>query len=433
MRRATILALLLVAVGLIQPLGLRGQSEALLVFGFLVLAAYTVGEVAVVIGLPRIIGYLATGMLCGPFAFDLVSGQATRDLAPVSRLAIALIAILAGAELQWSELRAHGAAILRIMTAELSLTFVLLVGLLVGIASWVPFLRDASLVQTFALAAVFAAMAIIHSPAVTMAVLSETGASGPVARTTLGIVLLSDVAVILVVSAALAVARSGVPSPGASSLSVGGVVWELAGAPLIGAALGGIMVLYLRVVRRELFLFAILVAVLGAEVARILHVDVLLALLVAGFVAENFSPHGADLRHAMERSAAPIFVVFFALAGAALDLRSVVALWPVVVPLVIVRSLGLWGGVRLGSRWAGLPATETQFVWHGLVSQAGVAIGLAAVVAEAYPHLGSEIRTLFLAVMTVNQLIGPVLFRRALVQAGEIGDGASAPAARVPA
>ena len=433
MRRATILLLLLLALGLIQPLGVRGQSESLLIFGFLVLAAYTVGEIAVAARLPRIVGYLATGMLCGSAALGLVSADATSDLAPVSRLAVALIAILAGAELQWSELRRRGIAILKIMTAELALTFVFLLALLVATRAQVPFLHGRTMSQTFALAAVFAAMAVIHSPAVTMAILSETGATGPVARTTLGIVLLADVAVIVLFSAALAVARALVPSPGAEGVTVLAIAWELAGAPLIGAALGGVMVLYLRVLRRELFLFAILVALLGAEVARILHVDVLLALLVAGFVAENFSPHGADLRHAMERSAAPVFVVFFALAGAALDLHAVAALWMLVVPLVLVRAAGLWAGTRLGARWAGVAAGEARLVWHGLVSQAGVAIGLAAVVAEAYPRLGQEIRTLFLATMAVNQLVGPVLFRRALGRAGEVAAEPVTAPARTPA
>ena len=78
MRRATILLLLLLALGLIQPLGVRGQSESLLIFGFLVLAAYTVGEIAVAARLPRIVGYLATGMLCGSAALGLVSADATR-------------------------------------------------------------------------------------------------------------------------------------------------------------------------------------------------------------------------------------------------------------------------------------------------------------------------------------------------------------------
>lgn len=419
MRRATILLLLLAAMAVIQPLGIRGQSETTLTFGLLMLAAYTIGEVAVTVGLPRIVGYLATGMILGPSALGVVGPQAAAELAPVSRLAIALIAFLAGAELQWKEVRSRGVTILKLMSAELGLQLVAVLAVLLLLREWVPFLAGRPWGETVALAGLFATMTIIHSPAVTMAILSETRAGGPVARTTLGIVLLADVAVILMFSAALGVARAVVPSPGAQGVSAGVLAWELLGALVVGGALGGIAVLYLRFVQRELLLFAVLVALLGAEVARILHVETLLTLLVAGFIAENVSPHGTELRHAMERSAAPVFVVFFALAGAALDLRAVLELWPLVVPLVLVRSAAIWGGVALGGRWAKTTREETRGVWMGLVSQAGVAIGLATVVAEAYPRLGSDIRTLFLAVMTVNQVVGPVLFRRALDRAGE--------------
>jgi hypothetical protein len=59
----------------------------------------------------------------------------------------------------------------------------------------------------------------------------------------------------------------------------------------------------------------------------------------------------------------------------------------------------------------------------GLVPQAGVAIGLAAAVAQAYPVRGSQMRTLFLAVVAINQVIGPILFRFALNRSNEIVSG----------
>jgi len=138
-------------------------------------------------------------------------------------------------------------------------------------------------------------------------------------------------------------------------------------------------------------------------------------------VSENVvKEHGADLRHAMERAGAPVFVVFFALAGASLAIAEVLALWPIVLPLVLARALGIWGGSRLGARWAGAGPAEQRYVWLGLISQAGVAIGLATIAAQAYPERGDQLRTLFLAVMTINQVVGPVLFRQALVRSGEM-------------
>jgi Kef-type K+ transport system membrane component KefB len=253
------------------------------------------------------------------------------------------------------------------------------------------------------------------------------GGRGPAARTTLGVVLVSDVFVILLFSAVLALAQAVVPSPSGGGTSLVAVAWEIGGAVLVGAALGGAIAMYLRFVGRELFLFAMLVAFFGAEIARLAHVETLLTLLTAGFVAENVSARelGEALRSAMERSAAPVFVVFFALAGASLHIGELPVLWPLVVPIVACRLGGIWLGTRLGGRWGGASADERRYVWMGLVSQAGVAIGLATVLAEVYPERGAEIRTLFLTVIAVNESIGPIFFRHALSASGEIvGDEA---------
>ena len=421
MRRAAILLLLLVAMQFVLPLGGWQASASLLTFGFLILAAYTVGEIATAARLPKVVGYLLAGVLFGPSALDVVGTTSITELAPVSRLAIALIAFLAGAELQWEEVRSRGVVILKIMGAELLLSFLAMLATLWLLRGSVPFLAGYGTAHVTAFAVLFATVAIIHSPAVTMAILSETGARGTVARTTLGVVLLADVAVILLFTVALAFARATVPAPGGEAVSLGILAWEIGGSVVVGAAIGGAVALYLRFVRGELFLCALLVTFLGAEIARLVHVEALLTLLVAGFVSENVGgERGVALRHAMERAAAPVFVVFFALAGASLGITEVIALWPIVVPIVLARAFGLWAGTAVGARWAGVTQGEGRYVWLGLVSQAGVAIGLATIVAEAYPELGGQLRTLFLAVMTINQTLGPILFRQALARSGEL-------------
>lgn len=423
MRRMVILLLLLGLMQLLRPLGAAGYgSEALLTFGFLILAAYTVGEIAKQLHAPKIIGYLFAGVIFGPAALGVLSAQAVTRLAPISELAIALIAFLAGAELRWSDIREHGSGYLKIMTTELGLTFVGIVAVLYGMSTLIPFLGETTTLELLVFCALFASVAIVHSPAVTMALLTETEARGNVARTTLGVVLLADLAVVLLFSGMLALARVLVPVAGtAPVLTLGGITWEIFGALIVGALLGGAVTVYLRFIGHELFLFALLVAFLGAEVARITHVETLLTLLTAGFVAENFSQDGQGdaLRHAMERSAAPVFVIFFALAGAKIDLGGMGTVLFIVVPVAIVRALGIFTGTRLGGRWAGVEPETRRYVWMGLISQAGVAIGLVTIVAAAYPERGGELRTLLLALIAINETVGALLFRRALIASGE--------------
>lgn len=434
MRRLIVLALLLGGMQLLLPLGAAGQgSRPLLAFGFLILAAYSVGELAAGVRLPKIVGYLLAGVFFGPDVLGTVDSEAVARLTPVSQLAIALIAFLAGAELRWEEVRERGVALLKMTGAELGVTFLALFALLYALRGWIPALAGSPGAEVAAFAMLFAAIAIVHSPAVTMALLSETGARGPVARTTLGIVLISDVVVVLLFSAVLALARAIAPPEGAAGPSVAMVVWEIAGAILVGAALGSLIALYLRYVGRELLFFAILVAFFGQSIARLAHVELLLTMLVAGFVMENRSrrEEGVALLHAMERSAAPVFVVFFALSGAKIPLDTVAALLPLVVPLAVVRAGGIWAGIQLGGRWAGVSVPERRYAWMGLISQAGVAIGLATIVAQAYPERGAQLGGMLLALIAINETVGPILFRRALAASGEMG-AAPAPAAAEP-
>src|SRR5215218_766397 len=274
MRRLVILALLYGGLQLVLPLGSGGAaSQSLLTFGFLILSAYTVGELAVAVRLPKIVGYLVAGLAFGPPGLGVLSMEVVDALSPVSALAIALIAFLAGAELQWGEVRERGRVVLAMLSAELIVAFLGIAATLYLLSGFLPFLADASSREIVAFSVLFASVAIIHSPAVTLALLSETGARGPVARTTLGVVLAADVAVVLFFSGALVFARTLAPPPGGAGVSALGVLWEIGGAVLVGAVLGAGVALYLRFVNRELFIFAIVITFFGAEIARLLHVE----------------------------------------------------------------------------------------------------------------------------------------------------------------
>lgn len=420
------LIILLILYAVMRAVFLMGTAESgvptLMLFGFLILGAYSVGEFVKPFGIPKIVGYLLAGMIFGPPWLGYVSKPVLAELTPVSNLAIALIAFLAGAELQMEEIRARGAAILKMVSTELVLTFLSVTAAMVVLRGQLPLLAHAPAAEVVAFSMLFAAVAVVHSPAVTMALLTETRANGPVARYTLGVVLVMDVAVVVLFSLVLAVARSLAPPVGdTGGVQAGTVVWEIGGSVVVGAVLGLCVAAYLRFIRRELFIFGLLVALLGAEVARILHVETLLTLLVAGFVAENAGGgQGVELRHAMERAAAPVFVVFFALSGAKIDPRAVLSVMTVVIPVVLVRMGAIYTGMQFGGRWAKLDPAITRRSWLGLVSQAGVAIGLATVVADVYPARGGELRTLLLAMIAINESVGPIMFRLGLTRAGEV-------------
>jgi Kef-type K+ transport system membrane component KefB len=259
---------------------------------------------------------------------------------------------------------------------------------------------------------------------VTLAMLTETGARGPLARTTLGVVLVADVVVILLFTAAFSLAQGSLGgAPAGASSSLFQLLREVLGSICAGLLVGGVVSLYLRFVRHELVVFAVVVVFATAAAAQALQFELLLSLLVAGFFVENLAPVRAEpLVETLHHMAVPVFVIFFAMAGAELDVASFASLWPVILLLAVVRGAAILGGSRAGARIGGAEPVVAREVWTGLVSQAGVALGLATIIAERLPGLGRAMQVLIVGIIAVNESVGPVLFRRGLSRAGEIID-----------
>jgi Kef-type K+ transport system membrane component KefB len=156
-----------------------------------------------------------------------------------------------------------------------------------------------------------------------------------------------------------------------------------------------------------------------SELLAFLHFDTLLAFMVAGFVVQNLSKQGEKFIAAIEQTGSIVYVIFFATAGAHLDLDLLRQLWPIAVALAGSRLLVTLVTGRVASRLAKDPPMVRRWAWAGLVSQAGLALGVAAVIERSFPILGSGFRALSIAVVALNEMVGPVLFKLALDRAGE--------------
>ena len=200
------------------------------------------------------------------------------------------------------------------------------------------------------------------------------------------------------------------------------MVQELLGSLAFGALVGGFFGLYLKYVGRELTLILLGLCVLLAIASAALHLELVLSALAAGLVVENIvSSEGNELKEAVERSALPVLIVFFAAAGASLQLDTLATIGWLALALAALRLILIRKATALGTKLAGLTDIPGNLIWMGLISQAGVTLGLATIVATEFPGWGSEIRTLIVALTGLHVLVGPVIFRSALSKAGEIG------------
>jgi hypothetical protein len=110
-------------------------------------------------------------------------------------------------------------------------------------------------------------------------------------------------------------------------------------------------------------------------------------------------------------------VVFFATAGAHLDLHLLAQIWPIALTLAVTRAGMTIIGQRVSSHFAGDGPLLRRWGWASLISQAGLTLGLSVVIEAAFPSLGSSFRSLVIATVAINEVVGPVVFKLALDRA----------------
>lgn len=421
---ATLLAFTLIVRWALDTVALDPERSTVTIsLGFLLLAAFVAGRIAGDFGLPRITGYIVLGLIVGPEVLGLVTEEDVAGLKLVDDIAISLIALSAGGELRLSELRARASSMLSIMVSEMTFVFVIVAGAVVLAADLLPITADRDTATVLVIALVFGSIAIANSPSVAIAVINETRSRGPVSSTILGVTVLKDVAVILMFAVALAVARAALTPEGgfdgAFFLGLGG---EIGGSIAAGALSGAVIAALLPRLRNHRVLFALGMAFLNAYVASILHLEVLLMSLVAGFFLENISRvEGDPFVHALEQNALPVYAIFFALAGASIHLDDLAALWPFVAGFVLLRAGAIFSGTWLGARVSGAEPEVRRYAWLGFISQAGVTLGMVVIAARSFPEWGAELQTLFVAMVAVHELTGPILLQWGLKKSGEVG------------
>ncbi|HEY6784856.1 MAG TPA: cation:proton antiporter [Gemmatimonadales bacterium] len=431
MRAVVSLIVVAVMMGLFHHLTAGGllEARATLALGFLLIAAQLGADILSRWKLPRLTGYIAIGFIFGPAWLGFVRADEVHTLEFIADAAVALIAFSAGSELIVGELRAQARRLARLAVGGIGLSFVVVTGVILALSPWFPLARHQPIGNVVAIAVVLGTCAAAFSPAATIAIMDETGARGPFARGILNLTVIGDVILMFLLTIVLGLAR---PVAQAGTVDLGAVLTALIG---IGASIGAGMVLgwvvsrYLHAVRRDTALFLVVLAVVTAEAARLLHLEALLIALAAGFYLENFSPvEGERLRAELRRGSRPVYTVFFALAGASVHLDALSEMFPWVVLLVGLRMISL----RIGFRWAGRsPSVEAPFAqwgWMGVVSQAGIALGLAMVARRSFPEWGVSLSALIITMIGIHEVVGPILFKRALGAVGELAP-TEAPAA----
>ena len=401
-------------------------------FGFLLLMAFLSARILKMARLPLISGYIVAGIVAGPNVSNLLTDAMVERLRLIDDVALSCIALAAGGALHLPILKQRVKIIVLNIAFITLLVFGLVFMFVVSTGNYFAFTRQLSAVQIIAFAVLVAVVAVARSPSSAIAVISECRASGPFTETVLGVTIAMDVLIIILFTVALTSSR----------IILGGKViiednvfmalsLEMAGSFLIGVVLGKGISFYIRRVGRDLSLFLLFLAFgvtkvsqwlslfIGNHFGIYLHLEPLLICMTAGFIVQNFSKSGPLFMESLNRITLPVYVLFFSLAGASLNFDALILCWPLTLCVTAVRTVGIFSATWLAGRITRHPPHHNRNAWMAYITQAGVAIGLAQLAQRQFPEIGVYLTTVVLAMIAINQLVGPVTFKIALNLMGE--------------
>jgi len=450
MRRVFVILVLLFMMAGLNTLktSSAGASDPLTLaaIGFVVLAAFAVAELGARLSLPKVTGYIISGVALGPFAIDILSTAVVAELKMFSNLALGLIALTAGLELDLRGLARLARTLAATTAIKIVSGFGLVGGSLAIIAATTGLLGDLSTAESTSLALLFGALSLGTSPSIALAVSTESRAKGRLTELVLGASVVKDLVVVVFLAISISITKALLGGGSVDAHVFIHLGKDIGLSLLIGTVVGIFLILYMTWVRLEMLLVVAVVVLavfeVGAGIQHTFHMEVeyLLVFIMAGAVVRNASHHEHALLDPLQKISLPIFIVFFTTAGADINLVATWTLLPVALTLCGMRAIGYFVAGRYGGRFGGEPPAIQRLAWLGYLPQAGVTLTLVKVathqlgdLARAFPQLQSpaitsaemdafvaQVGTLGLAVVAVNLLIGPVTLRYALRAANEI-------------
>jgi Trk K+ transport system NAD-binding subunit/Kef-type K+ transport system membrane component KefB len=412
------------------------MHETIALFASFIVLAIASREIGHFLGkynLPHITGYLFTGMVVGPFILNLMPKGTTEELIIIDQLSLAVIAFIAGSELFLKELRS------RLRSILMNTSGVVIAGIIINsiafflLTEFIPFTQGLSVAGRVAVAVLGSTILLALSPASTIAVLQEVRARGPFSKTILSMTVVMDVAVIILFAVVAALAATLLePDATLNPSFILQLVIDLGLAVIGGVALGQVIAWVIGTSLHKFIKIAVMlilgtsVFVASAEVTALtkslgfeVHLEALLFCMIAGFYITNFTKHRSEFEHLLHDVSPMIYVAFFTLTGIGLKLDILLGTIGIALALFSIRIVSIMIGSFAGGYIAGEDKTIRRYGWMGLITQAGIALGLAREVASEFPSLGSEFSTMIVSVVVLNEIFGPLFLKHVLRRVNE--------------
>lgn len=409
------------------------ENVHLLVYtGLLFLVSQAGGKAAALLKAPRMVGYLVAGILFGPSVLGLFPESiVTGDLGIITEISLSVIAFSIGGSLRLEQLKQMKSVVLGITVLQAfmaSLFVFALMSFFLPMAVPDGDMAGGFLIGTLPVALAIGAISAATAPAAVLSIVREYKARGTFTTVLLGVIALDDVLTLMIFAFAISMGQALIGS-GTLTLSAGlilplkDVLLQLALGTLLGTLTGSVIRFFpsrgalLGIVAGAIFLSSGLMISLGFSP--------LLASMVLGFVILNFGDResGERVFRVLEDIETPIFGIFFALAGAHLQLDAVASTWGLILILTLGRFGGKMAGVSAGAALTSAPESVRRYLGMALLPAAGVTIGLMLEVnglySHAHPKLCETMVSAVVGAVLINELLTPFFVRYALRKSGD--------------
>lgn len=390
-------------------------------------------------GLPAVTGYLIAGILVGPFCLGLLGNalgiaglgfgslEYVEHFGVISDVALGFIAFSIGNEFRLSQLKQIGKqatviAVFQAITATVLVDIALVVLSLILGQDKLP----------ISVAITLGAVATATAPAATLMVVRQYKAKGKLTDILLPIVALDDAVGLIVFAVSFGIAKGMI----SGNIDVYSIVLnpiiEIVASLLLGAIMGFLLsqaekFFHSRSKRLSVSVTAVILTVaitmLKFEIGPV-HVGFssLLTCMMLGTIFCNFCESSEELMDRVDRWTTPLFILFFVISGAELELNVFLDIAIVGIGLVyiIFRSLGKYFGACASAKAVKCDDNIVKYLGITLLPQAGVALGMSVTAQQLGAYEGSLVRNIILFSVLIYELVGPMLTKWALTKAGEI-------------
>lgn len=397
------------------------------IIGFLIvaIAANQIAKVFQKVKFPLITGFIITGIIAGSSLLNFITPQALVKLNFLNEIALSIIAFSAGAELYLDDLRSRLKSIKWMTIGQLVITFVLSSVVIYFIADMIPFMSKIDMSSKIAVSILFGTIFVARSPSSAIAVINEMRANGPFTKTVMGVTVVKDVLVIILFAITFSISKALVNGD-----EMGIVFLEILTAELIvsfglGYLVGKLLEIPFKISANKK-VKALLIIGIGYGIYFLTHLvkefsikwyhheivlEPLLIAIIGGFILTNYSKHRIEFKEILEEISPTIYIIFFTLVGASLSFQTLIHVFGIAVGLFFLRLFTMFLGGIFGVVAVKDPKKYTFIAWMPYLTQAGVALGLATIISEEFPEWGHEFETIVIAIIVINQLIGPPLFK----------------------